>query len=102
VRYPGDAELASLTLSEELAKLMAQRGVQAEMHEAAEDMAGLADEAITWRLAQAAEARNKALRSQQEDKAEYELSENGAAIKRDEKEQFAALLGKITFSKRKR
>jgi DNA primase len=102
VRYPGDTELASLTLSEELAKLMAQRGVQAEMHEAAEDMAGLADEAITWRLAQAAEARNKALRSQQEDKAEYELSENGAAIKRDEKEQFAALLGKISFSKRKR
>ncbi|KNX43144.1 DNA primase [Roseovarius tolerans] len=102
VRYPGDTELASLTLSEELAKLMAQRGVQAEMHEAAEDMAGLADEAITWRLAQAAEARNKALRSQQEDKAEYELGENGAAIKRDEKEQFAALLGKISFSKQRR
>jgi len=102
VRYPGDTELANLTLSEELAKLMAQRGVLAEMHEAAEDMAGLADEAITWRLAQAAEARNKALRSQQEDKAEYELGENGAAIKRDEKEQFAALLGKISFSKQRR
>ncbi|WP_300549037.1 DNA primase [Roseovarius sp.] len=99
VRNPGDAELARMTLSEELAKLEAQRGLSAEVSEASEDIDGLADEAMTWRLGQAAEARNRAVRSEQEDRAEYDLGENGARIKRDEKEQFDALLGKISFSK---
>ncbi|EAQ24953.1 DNA primase [Roseovarius sp. 217] len=99
VRHPGDEDLATMTLSEELAKLKAQRGWLAEVSEASQDIDGLADEALTWRLGQAAEARNRATRSQQEDRAEYDLGENGARIKRDEKEQFNALLGKITFSK---
>jgi DNA primase len=99
VRHPGEAEIAHMTLAEELAKLEAQRGLSAEVSEASEDMTGLADEAVTWRLGQAAEARNRAVRSEQEDRAEYDLGENGARIKRDEKEQFDELLGKITFSK---
>lgn len=99
VRHPGDEDMAAMTLSEELAKLKAQRGWLAEVSEASQDIDGLADEALTWRLGQAAEARNRATRSQQEDRAEYDLGENGARIKRDEKEQFNALLGKITFSK---
>jgi DNA primase len=102
VRQPGDAELASLTLREELGKLLTQRGVQAEMVEATADMAGRADEAITWRLGQAAQARNNALRSYEDDDAEYELGENGAPVKRDEKEQFAALLSSINYSKPRR
>ena len=99
VRNPGEAEIARMTLSEELTKLEAQRGLSAEVSEASEDIDGLADEAMTWRLGQAAEARNRAVRSEQEDRAEYDLGENGARIKRDEKEQFDELLGKITFSK---
>jgi len=99
VRHPGDEELAILTLTEELAKLTSQRGWVAEVTEATEDIEGLADETLTWRLGQAAEARNRAVRSQQEDRAEYDLGENGARIKRDEKQQFDALLDKITFSK---
>ena len=99
VRHPGDEELAILTLTEELAKLTAQRGWMAELSEATEDIEGLADESLTYRLGQAAEARNRAVRSQQEDRAEYDLGENGARIKRDEKQQFDALLDKITFSK---
>ncbi len=102
VRHPGDADLAARTLEEELNKLAAQRGLRAELSEASADMAGLADEAVTWRLGQAAEARNNAVRNQQEDRAEYDLGENGARIKRDEKQQFDALLGTITFSKPKR
>lgn len=102
LRHPGDVELAARTLTAELDKLAAQRGLLAEMSEASADLAGLADEAVTWRLREAAEARNRAIRNQQEDRTEYDLGENGARIKRDEKEQFQALLGTITFSKPKR
>ena len=99
VRYPGDAEIARQTIAEELAKVEAERGLHAEISEAAEDIEGVADEAVTWRLHQAAEARNRAVRSQQEDKAEYDLGDNGARINRGEREQFHALLDKITTSK---
>ena len=74
----------------------------AEIAEAAEDLGGVADEAVTWRLSQAAEARNRAMRSQQEDKAEYDLGENGARINRGEREALNALLENISFSKPRR
>ncbi len=99
VRYPGNQEMAEMTVAEELAKIAAHTGLLAEMADAAEDLTGVADEAITWRLGQAAEARNKAVRSQQEDKAEYDLADNGARINRGEREEFNTLLDGITFSK---
>ncbi|SLN13916.1 DNA primase [Roseovarius albus] len=99
VRIPGDAELARQTISEELAKLEAHYGLQTEIMEAEEDISGVVDEAVTWRLGQAAEARNKAVRSLQEDRTEYERADNGAPINRDERDRFDALLEKITFSK---
>ncbi|RKF16539.1 DNA primase [Roseovarius spongiae] len=102
VRHPGDAEIAQMTVAEELAKIAAIRGLRAEIADAAEDVQGMADEAVTWRLGQAAEARNRALRSQQEDKAEYDLAENGARINRGEREEFDALLDRITFTKTRR
>jgi DNA primase len=102
VRNPGDPELARMTVAEELAKLSAMRGVLAEVAEAAEDLGGIADEAVTWRLGQAAEARNRAMRSQQEDKAEYDLGDNGARINRDERAALDALLENISFSKPRR
>ena len=46
-----------LCLAEELAKLDARRGARREIEEAMEDMDGLPDEGLTWRLSQAAEAR---------------------------------------------
>lgn len=101
VRKPGDVELARMTLSEELAKLTARRGLTAEIAEAVEDLAGLADEALTWRLSQAAQARNRAERSEHEDKAEYDTGENGARINREERGAFEALLEKISRSKPK-
>ena len=99
VRNPGDADIARQTIAEELAKIDAERGLTAEISEAAEDIVGVADEAVTWRLGQAAEAHNRAVRSQQEDKSEYDLGDNGARINRGEREQFHALLDKITSSK---
>ncbi|OED47024.1 DNA primase, partial [Rhodobacteraceae bacterium (ex Bugula neritina AB1)] len=100
LRKPGDTELASMTLAEELAKLEARRGLDAELAEAEEDLDGLADEALTWRLRQAAEARNRAVRSENEDKATYDVGKNGARLNRDERDAFGALLDRIGFSEK--
>ncbi len=99
VRHPDDAERATLTLREEFAKLAAGAGIEAELREAVEDITGLADETMTWRLREAAEARNRAIRNQQEDRAEYELGENGARLKREERAEFAALLARLGMGK---
>ncbi len=56
VRNRSDGELARHCLSEGLAKLHARRAARREVAEGAEDLAGLADEGVTWRLKQAAEA----------------------------------------------
>ena len=102
VRNPGDADLAQMTLAEEFAKLSARRGLNAEIAEAAEELTGVADEAVTWRLSQAADAMFRAGRSQQEDKAEYDTGDNGARISREERSAFDALLDRIGHSKPRR
>ncbi len=102
LRNPGDMETASLTLSGEFAKLDARRGLEAELAEAEEDLSGLADEAVTWRLSQAAEARNKAVRSQNEDKAQFDIADNGARLNREERDSFSALMDGIDFSRKRR
>ena len=99
VRQPGNTEMARMTVAEELAKLTCLRGLMLEIAEAQQDLEGLADEAVTWRLSQAAEAHNRALRSQNEDRTEYDTGPNGARINRDERSALDALMGKITFSK---
>ncbi|MGD9864277.1 MAG: DNA primase, partial [Pseudodonghicola sp.] len=100
LRKPGDIDLARMTLAEELAKLEARRGLYAEVAEAEEELTGMADEAVTWRLGQAAEARDRAMRSVgSEDKAVYDMGENGARISREERNAFDDLLSRITYSK---
>lgn len=99
IRKPGDAELARMTVSGEFAKLLAARGHNAEIAEAVEEIEGLADEAMTWRLREAAESRNRATRSQQEDRAEYDIADNGVPMNRDERSALDALLAQISFDK---
>ncbi|MEM7520028.1 MAG: DNA primase [Pseudomonadota bacterium] len=101
VRNPGDAELAGLTVAGELAKLEAARGLDAEIAEAVDDMAGAADEGMTFRLSEAAQAAERAKRAGQEDKAEYDLGRNGALISKDERSAWDTLLSTIDFSKSK-
>jgi DNA primase len=60
IRRQDDPALARMALAEELAKLSARRGAKAEIEEAMDDLTGLADEGLTWRLARAAEARRLA------------------------------------------
>jgi DNA primase len=80
VRNTEDAELAALCLAEELAKLEARRGARREIEDAMEDMDGLPDEGLTWRLTQAAEARHRSEKSGQNDSKD--LGEDRAALSR--------------------
>ncbi|MFK7835370.1 MAG: DNA primase [Sulfitobacter sp.] len=100
-RKLGDVEMASLTVAEEFAKLEASRGLDAEIAEAVEDLSGVADEGVTWRLSEAAKAADMASRSGQEDKGEYDVGDNGARISKDERSAWDTLLGTINFSKSK-
>ena len=101
LRRKGDVECARLTISEELRKLSSEAGLSAEIAEAEENLTEIADEAVTWRLSQAAKERDQAVRSLQEDSAEYLVGDNGAAIDKDERAALDALMEKISFTKRK-
>jgi DNA primase len=80
VRNRQDDDLAALCLAEELAKLEARRGARREIEDAMEDMDGLPDEGLTWRLSQAAEARHRSDKSGQSDS--LDLGEDRAALSR--------------------
>jgi len=101
IRNPGNSEMAAMTVAEELAKLESARGLSAEIAEATEDLSGQADEGVTWRLSQAARAADRATRSGQEDKTEFEVGENGARMSRDERSALDALLDNIRYDKTK-
>jgi DNA primase len=99
VRRKGEAEVARLCLAEEFAKLTARRGHAREIEDAVEDLGGLADEGLTWRLAQASAAVDKAGRGDNEDRAEYAVGPNGARMKKDERSALDQLLDQINFAK---
>ncbi|MCB2129209.1 MAG: DNA primase [Rhodobacteraceae bacterium] len=78
VRNADNPDFAAMCLAEELAKLDARRGVVAEIEEAVEDLTGLVDEGLTWRLSQAVEARHRAARSKLDD--DSDMGEDRAAL----------------------
>lgn len=78
VRSP-DPDFAALCLREEFAKLHAARGVEEELRDALVDLDRRPDEGLTWRLAQAADARARAGRSNLNDQTD--LGEDRAALK---------------------
>ncbi|MDU8929998.1 DNA primase [Alisedimentitalea sp. MJ-SS2] len=100
LKRPDDGELARQTVLEELTKYKARLARRAEVQEAEADIGEVADEALTWRLHQAAEARNRAEHGQQEDKTQYDIGDNGARINREERDAFDALLDQIGHAKR--
>ncbi|MCR8725429.1 DNA primase [Frigidibacter sp. ROC022] len=95
LRPDADQELVRNCLAEELAKLAARRAMIRELGDAVQDIDALPDEGLTWRLTQAAEARNRALRAEAEDRTVYDTGENGAPVSRDEKAAFELLLKQI-------
>jgi len=99
VRRAGEVDVARMVLAEECAKLAARRGHAREIADAVEDLDGIVDEGLTWRLSQAAAALDKAGRGDSEDRAEYEVGQNGARIQKDERSKFEDLLDQINFAK---
>ncbi|MEM7644541.1 MAG: DNA primase [Pseudomonadota bacterium] len=72
----GDAAAARLCIHDAISKLAARRGAERERREAMEDFEDGADEALTWRLAQATRRRDEAQRAPR-DAADEDQSEAG-------------------------
>ena len=94
-------EIAQQCLAEELAKLAARQGAAREIEEALGDIGAVDDEALTWRLSQAAQARARAERSQGEDRRRFDLAPNGVRLDREERGALDRLLDQIGSGTRK-
>lgn len=86
-------------LSEEFALLRTRRAMRRETDEAAADLDHLADEGLTWRLNQAAQAADRARRGVQEDTKETHVAANGAQLDKEELEHARQLFGSIDYSR---
>ncbi|MES2969219.1 MAG: DNA primase [Pseudomonadota bacterium] len=99
VRNVDETEFAMLCLAEALAKLDARRGARREIEEAVEDLSGVADEGLTWRLSQANEARFRAGAGPQAKSGESVIAPNGVAMDKDELDRSRKLWESIQFEK---
>ena len=85
-------------VEEALARLQADRGHRVELAEAVEDLSGLVDEGLTWRLSKAAEAKVSASRGPQDQKTESVIAPNGVELDREELDRRQKLFDSIDFS----
>ncbi|MCV6597697.1 MAG: DNA primase [Mangrovicoccus sp.] len=92
----GDLDRARACLAEEWAKLESDRGLRDEVAEAAADPDPRHEEHIKWRLGQAVQTRNSAVRALAEDQTEYVKGPNGAHLNKDERDELRQLLEKIS------
>lgn len=94
-----DPEFARICVADMLGKLRSERGRRREVADAEEDLSGLADEGVTWRLAQANEARFSAAKGPEAVKGEGFVAENGVEMDRDELEEARNLWDRIDYSR---
>ncbi|WP_103332888.1 DNA primase [Pseudotabrizicola formosa] len=94
---PDDA--AEHCLAEALARLQADRAHRLEIAEAEDDVTGVADEGLTWRVSKAAEARHSAARGPQDAKGESVIAPNGIELDRDELNRARSLHDSIDFTR---
>ena len=94
-----DTDFAEICCGDMLRKLRTARGGRREVNEAAEDLTGLADEGLTWRLAQANEARFSAAKGPETVKGEGFVADNGVEMDREELEEARSLWDKIDFGR---
>ncbi|TGD63323.1 DNA primase [Tabrizicola sp. WMC-M-20] len=94
---PDDA--AEHCLAEALARLQADRAHRLEISEAEDDVTGVADEGLTWRVSKAAEARHSAARGPQDAKGESVIAPNGIELDRDELNRARSLHQSIDFTR---
>jgi DNA primase len=97
-----DVDMTIMTVQSELHKLTIQRGLAAELEEVSYAAKQDVDETSVWRITRAVEAKNNSLVPSSEDKAAYDMAENGARINRSEKDGWDKLLSEISFSKEKK
>jgi DNA primase len=99
VRNRADAELAEFCVAEALANLQAARGAAREIEEAMEDIAGLVDEGLTWRLSQANDARFSALAGPKGKAVEAVVAPNGVQMNKEELDGARSLWDSIQYSR---
>ncbi|WP_022705319.1 DNA primase [Pseudorhodobacter ferrugineus] len=99
IRKTEDREFAEICLGDMLRKLRSARGGRREVNEAVEDLDGLADEGLTWRLAQANEARFSAAKGPEAVKGEGFVADNGVEMDREELEEARSLWDRIDFGR---
>lgn len=90
---------AEQCLSEALARLQADRAHRLEIADAEDDVTGVADEGLTWRLSKAAEARHSAARGPQDAKGDSVIAPNGVELDRDELSRARSLHDSIDFTR---
>jgi DNA primase len=97
-----DAEKAEFAVAQDLFLLQAERGRRREIEEAAQDIEGVVDEGLTWRIAKANEARFEAQRGPKARSGESVIAPNGVALDKDELEQSRRVFDNIVFEKGRR
>ncbi len=91
----GEEAAARQCLADEIATLVARRGAAREIEEALQDIDGIEDEALTWRLTQAANALSEAGQNRSDDLVHYEEAPNGVLLDRQEVDALDRLLRRI-------
>ena len=94
-----DTERAEFAVAQDLFILQAERGRRREIAEAEQDIEGVVDEGLTWRIARANEARQQAHRGPQDKTGEAVISPNGVALDKDELERARQVFDSIRFDK---
>jgi DNA primase len=92
-------EAAEHCLAEALARLQTDRAHRLEIADAEDDVSGVADEGLTWRVTKAAEARQSAARGPQDAKGDSVIAPNGVELDRDELMRARSLHDSIDFSR---
>lgn len=95
----GDAVCAERCVEMELAKLAAHWGAEVELREAVEDIEGLVDEGLTWRIGQAARALRDADKGPEAARAEGVIAPNGVELDREELDHAQKIWDSIDFSR---
>ncbi len=94
-----DTERAEFALAQDFFILSAERGRRREIEEAEQDIEGVVDEGLTWRIAKANEARAAAHRGPQDKVGEAVISANGVALDKEELEEARKVFDSIRFDR---
>ncbi len=99
IQSPDDLDKAEFSVAQDLFLLTTERGRLREIEDAAQDIEGVADEGLTWRLRKANEARAEAQKGPQDKSGESIIAPNGVALDKDELEEQRRIFGAIRFEK---